>query len=119
MGTGVNNILESGRLCWTMPFSESGAAITTWVSLGLLTYVNNSKIGAKNIIAQIDNAESPSIIPYNANIATWVIKYKSKTIPSILHMTLQVVDLLAKANPFGGGVKGATTACIVSAEWMN
>ena len=81
--------------------------------------MNNSNSGTKNIIAQIDNAESPSIIPYNINIATWVVTYKSKTIPSILHMTLQVVDLLARASPFGGGVKGATIACIVRAEWID
>jgi len=29
VGTGVNNILESGRLCWRAPSVESGAAITT------------------------------------------------------------------------------------------
>ena len=78
--------------------------------------MNNSNSGIKNIREQIESDESPSIIPYNTNIATWVITYNSTTIPSILHMTLQVVDLLARASPFGGGVKGATIACMDKPE---
>jgi hypothetical protein len=45
--------------------------------------------------------------------------YKRTTIPSILQITLQVVDLLAKDRPLGGGVNGATIACIVKAAWRN
>ena len=60
----------------------------------------------------IVNATSPSTIPNSDNIIVSAIKNSSKTTPIILHITLQGDDFDANARPFGGGVRGAITACM-------
>ena len=59
---------------------------------------------------------SPSIIPNNVKTIVCTIMYSSKTIPSILQITLHGDDLEANASPFGGGVSGAITGCMAKVE---
>ena len=103
---------ESGSMCWVVPFT-SGDAMITWVSFGRRALMKIRISGNEQTNETTVRLPSPSINPNNAKIIVFIITYRSKTIPSILHIALQGDDLDANASPFGGGVRGAIMGCIV------